>query len=195
MSFDETQIGRAPHNQPRAPRDDVRWVIPPLVGRGEFASASSPGLPLGYRLGEHVVAEARGQDGPCEMVVVTHAERGSLHMARVVRREHAALAPAMLAVARELQRHPQRNLLTILETGWTDEASPRAFVVHERLVGRSLASLLAGRGVEWPMVMDCATENGWLYSNPFDTILLCGTACEALKQAGDADIEYYCNPG
>ena len=50
-------------------------------------------------------------------------------------------------------------------------------------------------GVEWPMVMDCATENGWLYSNPFDTILLCGTACDALKQAGDADIEYYCNPG
>ncbi len=50
-------------------------------------------------------------------------------------------------------------------------------------------------GVEWPLVMDCATEDGWLYSNPFDTILLCGAACDALKLAGDADIEYYCNPG
>jgi hypothetical protein len=50
-------------------------------------------------------------------------------------------------------------------------------------------------GVEWPMITDCDTEDGWLYSNPFDTILLCGAACEALKLAGDADIEYYCNPG
>lgn len=48
---------------------------------------------------------------------------------------------------------------------------------------------------EWPMIMDCATEDGWLFTNPFDTIELCGAACDALKNAGDADIEYYCNPG
>ena len=49
--------------------------------------------------------------------------------------------------------------------------------------------------VEWPMVNDCGTENGWVYANPYDTIELCGTACDALKNAGDADVEYYCNPG
>ena len=94
MSFDDTQIGRAP--QSRAPRDDVRWVIPPLVHGsptptalmpstpdrpslpGAPVTAPSPSLPGGYRLGEYVVAEARGEDGPCEMAIVTHAERGSL---------------------------------------------------------------------------------------------------------------------
>jgi len=149
-----TLIRRVPQQRPgAAPGGDVRWVIPSLVaGRSEAEAVEA--LPDGYRLGEHVVAEARGHDGPCEMMVVTHAERGSLHMARVVRPEHAALAPAMLAAARLIQQHPQRNLLTILETGWTAEATPRAFVVHDRLVGRSLASLLAGRGgIEWPMVL------------------------------------------
>lgn len=135
---------------------DVRWVIPPLVtGRKAQATVTAaPGLPCGARLGEHAVVGSRGQDGACELLVVTHAERGSLHMARVVRREHAALGPAMLAAARRIQRHPQRNLLAILECGWTDEPTPRAFVVHDRVVGRCLESLLAGRGgIEWPQVL------------------------------------------
>lgn len=50
-------------------------------------------------------------------------------------------------------------------------------------------------GMEWPMINDCATEDGWYYSNQYDTIELCGDACDALKDAGDADVEYYCNPG
>ncbi len=48
---------------------------------------------------------------------------------------------------------------------------------------------------EWPMVDDCNSENGWVYSNPYDEIELCGTACDALKDAEQADIEYHCNPG
>lgn len=50
-------------------------------------------------------------------------------------------------------------------------------------------------GMEWPMIDDCASEDGWYYSNQYDTIELCGDACDALKDAGDADVEYYCNPG
>lgn len=141
----------------RAPRrDDVRWVIPPLVTGRKAAppAVSAAGLPCGSRLGEYEVVGTRGADGPCEVLVVAHAGRGSLHLARVVRREHAAIGTAMLAAARRIQRHPQRNLLTILECGWTHEPTPRAFVVHDRLVGRSLASLLAGRGgIEWPQVL------------------------------------------
>lgn len=171
-----TLIGRAPHARPSAsPRDNVRWVIPPLVHERRALTAAMPVVPAipavpdmpdmtampasqclpgGYRLGEHVVTEGRGQDGLCELAVVTHVERGSLHVARVVGHEHAALAPALLEAARLVQQHPHRNLLTILGTGWTAEATPRAYVVHDRLVGRSLASLLAGRGgVEWPLVL------------------------------------------
>ena len=52
--------------------------------------------------------------------------------------------------------------------------------------------------MEVPRVMDCATENGWVYSNPmgpYDSIELCGTWCDTLKSAGEATAEYYCNPG
>ncbi len=49
-----------------------------------------------------------------------------------------------------------------------------------------------------PMVMDCANENGWVYDNPmgpYTAIILCGTACESLKEAKAADVEYYCDAG
>lgn len=132
--------------------DDVPWVIPPLV-TGRKASPTIT-VPHGSLLGEYAVVGARGEDGVCEMLVVRHVERGSLHLARVLRREHAAIGPAMLTAARRIERHPQRNLLAILGGGWTDEPTPRAFVVHDRLVGRSLASLLAGRGgLEWTQVL------------------------------------------
>jgi hypothetical protein len=39
-------------------------------------------------------------------------------------------------------------------------------------------------GAKVPKVMDCATENGWVYTNPmgpYDAIELCGTACTDLK--------------
>ena len=53
-------------------------------------------------------------------------------------------------------------------------------------------------GKEVPKVMDCANENGWVYSNPmgpYDAIELCGTACSDLKIAKQADVKYYCNAG
>jgi hypothetical protein len=52
--------------------------------------------------------------------------------------------------------------------------------------------------MEWPMVNDCVNEDGWVYTNPngpYDSIELCGAACDALKIVGEADIEYHCNPG
>jgi len=150
---------------------DPRWSIPPLtLGRAAQAAVTRPSehLPGGARLGEHMVAEPRGRDGHFELHVVTHAERGSLHMARVLRREHAELAPAILTAARQIQQNPQRNLRAVLETGWTDEPTPRAFIVHERLVGRSLASLANARsGIEWPLVVaigiQCAEALGTLH--------------------------------
>ena len=150
---------------------DPRWTIPPLtLGRAAQAAVTAPSqhLPGGARLGEHMVAEPRGRDGHFELHIVTHAERGSLHMARVLRREHAGLAPAILEAARRIQQHPQRNLRAVIEAGWTDEPTPRAFIVHERLVGRSLASLANARsGIEWPLVVaigiQCAEALGTLH--------------------------------
>lgn len=49
-----------------------------------------------------------------------------------------------------------------------------------------------------PAVDDCASEDGWVYTNPggpYDAIELCGTWCDALKVAGSVTAEYYCNPG
>lgn len=164
MQPDDLPSNDDPHAPPTGRlRTDTRWVIPPLLlGRRALAAVTAPTLPIGHRLGEHVVAELRGRDGCCTTYVVTHFERGSLHLARVLRDEHAAIAPAMLAAARLVQQHPHRNLLTILDTGidtgltthTTDDPTPHAYVIHERLVGRSLASLLTGRGgLEWPLVL------------------------------------------
>ncbi|NJK32347.1 MAG: VWA domain-containing protein [Deltaproteobacteria bacterium] len=53
-------------------------------------------------------------------------------------------------------------------------------------------------GTEWPKVMNCGSEDGWVYVNPmgpYDAIQLCGAACDALKQAEQADVEYHCDPG
>jgi hypothetical protein len=46
-------------------------------------------------------------------------------------------------------------------------------------------------------VMDCAKENGWVYTNPngpYDAIELCGTACTNLKQSGKAEVNFFCVP-
>ncbi len=46
-------------------------------------------------------------------------------------------------------------------------------------------------GVLVPPVEDCATENGWVYTNPdgpFDGIELCGSACAGLKLVGEAEL-------
>ena len=53
-------------------------------------------------------------------------------------------------------------------------------------------------GKEIPMVTDCASENGWVYDNPmgpYTAVILCGTACNDLKIAKAADVEYYCSAG
>lgn len=50
-------------------------------------------------------------------------------------------------------------------------------------------------GTKVPQVMDCAVENGWVYTNPdgpYDAIELCGTACTDLKQSGQADVNFFC---
>ena len=49
-----------------------------------------------------------------------------------------------------------------------------------------------------PKIMDCTKENGWKYTDPnppYTGIELCGTACAALKMAGNAGVEYYCDAG
>lgn len=161
------------HTHRATPKDEPAWSIPPLIlGRtAQAAVAPAQHLPIGARLGEHTVTEPRGRDGCFDVHVVTHAERGSLHMARVLRREHTGLAPAILASASQIQHHPHRNLRAVLETGWTDEPTPRAFIVHERLVGRSLATLvIGGSGIEWPLVVAIGLQ--------------CAEALEALHQCG-----------
>jgi len=50
-------------------------------------------------------------------------------------------------------------------------------------------------GVEYFQVDDCNTETGWIYSEEFSEITLCGMACDELKNLGEADIEYHCTPG
>ena len=53
-------------------------------------------------------------------------------------------------------------------------------------------------GSEVPAIGDCATEDGWTYappSPPWDTIELCGTACDDLLATGHVVIRYYCLPG
>jgi hypothetical protein len=49
-----------------------------------------------------------------------------------------------------------------------------------------------------PEVTDCATEDGWVYTQPngpYDAIELCGSWCDALKSSGTVTAEYYCTPG
>ncbi len=51
-------------------------------------------------------------------------------------------------------------------------------------------------GAEVKHVMDCAKENGWVYTNPngpYDAIELCGTACTNLKESGKAEVNF-CAP-
>ena len=52
-------------------------------------------------------------------------------------------------------------------------------------------------GVDVKHVVDCAKENGWVYTNPdgpYDAIELCGTACTNLKQSGKAEVNFFCVP-
>lgn len=46
-------------------------------------------------------------------------------------------------------------------------------------------------------VTDCATEDGWVYTNPdgpYDAIELCGAACEMLGASGELDATFACPP-
>ncbi len=51
-------------------------------------------------------------------------------------------------------------------------------------------------GMTWPKVMDCASEDGWMFTKPdLSEIELCGAACDAFKMAGGAlDATYGCPP-
>jgi hypothetical protein len=51
-------------------------------------------------------------------------------------------------------------------------------------------------GMTVPKVTDCATENGWVYTNAeYTAIELCGTFCADLTVLGSADVLYFCDPG
>lgn len=46
-------------------------------------------------------------------------------------------------------------------------------------------------------IEDCATEDGWVYTNPdgpYDSVELCGTACDLLAASGMLDAIYGCPP-
>jgi hypothetical protein len=59
---------------------------------------------------------------------------------------------------------------------------------------RPYVSVTVG-GVTYSEVMDCATENGFIFTNPELTELeLCGAACDALKSDGQFDATYGCPP-
>jgi hypothetical protein len=54
---------------------------------------------------------------------------------------------------------------------------------------------IGGEPVE--RIDDCATEDGWLYTNPdgpYDSIELCGAACDLLAAEGTLDAIYACPP-
>lgn len=111
----------------------MSWSFPQPVAEDALAE--------GFRIGDLTVAHLRGADATCEVYVMAHAD-GSTCMARVARRsamaEDPGLAGSMLASAQRLVglRHP--NLPAVLACGWTDEPSPRPYVLLERLVGRDL---------------------------------------------------------
>ncbi|MBK6923478.1 MAG: VWA domain-containing protein [Deltaproteobacteria bacterium] len=52
-------------------------------------------------------------------------------------------------------------------------------------------------GVDIPRVDDCSTEDGWVFSNPdgpYDSLELCGSACDQLIAVGTVDATYGCPP-
>jgi hypothetical protein len=52
-------------------------------------------------------------------------------------------------------------------------------------------------GMPVDRVRDCATEDGWVYTNPdgpYDAIQLCGSACEMLGATGELDATFACPP-
>lgn len=53
-------------------------------------------------------------------------------------------------------------------------------------------------GMKLNKITDCANESGWKYTDPnppYTGIEVCGVACDQLKLAGQADVEYYCSAG
>ncbi len=55
------------------------------------------------------------------------------------------------------------------------------------------------KGMKIPKVMDCASENGWVYEmdmmGVYTGIRLCGTSCEQLKTEKEADVNFFCMAG
>jgi hypothetical protein len=53
-------------------------------------------------------------------------------------------------------------------------------------------------GMDVPMVMDCNSENGWVFTNPngpYDSLELCGTWCDMVPQVMEFKAEYFCDAG
>ncbi len=47
----------------------------------------------------------------------------------------------------------------------------------------------------WPQVDTCGNLPGWAWSVEYSEIVLCGPACDALKQSGTAQVEFACTEG
>lgn len=147
------------------------WNIPPLVRRGALGGE----LPAGFRLGRFTVVHLRALDTNCEVYLARDAEGGAPRTVRVARSSvfaaHPGLADTMLHGARLLAGRSHPHLLAVLDGGWTDEAVPRPYVVHERLVGRDLATYQARhRGIE-PSLLPMVAEQ-------------CAAALDALHRLG-----------
>jgi hypothetical protein len=152
------------------------WNIPPLL-RG---AALGGELPQDFRLGELAVGRLHSVDTHCEVYLVTHAGDGASYMARVARRSALAqqpeLAETMLDSARRLRGHACPHLPTVIGSGLTREATPRPYVVHERVVGRDLAAYQAHHGgVEPSLLLAVGVQ--------------CAAALEALHRLGLAHTE------
>jgi hypothetical protein len=53
-------------------------------------------------------------------------------------------------------------------------------------------------GATVPKVSDCASEDGWVFSNPngpYQSLELCGSWCEQASDAAQLQALYYCDPG
>jgi hypothetical protein len=51
-------------------------------------------------------------------------------------------------------------------------------------------------GIEYEQVEDCATEDGWQYTDDTNSaIVLCGAACDGFKAALTAEVKYFCPVG
>ena len=50
-------------------------------------------------------------------------------------------------------------------------------------------------GTTYNLITDCGSQDGYIYSSQYDQIELCGAACDALAEVGEAQVYYFCDAG